>query len=464
MAFDDLSGSDEGVRMNQRNLLPPTSGYSDQPLDTTAAPRTISRTYITQLVDIIEHVRLSGTGLSRTALSERLSLGRNALEQRLRMAVDADLLISGGHGVSTGGRAPQVWKFNPQAGTTLVACVSYKSAEVALTHLDGSVIDRRSLSIGILDSPHLVCETIVDSCRILMKENPTTTTPWGMGLTLPVPVDFRTGKIVDPISEPNKRTNDWPLFPIRRFLTAALKLPIWIEDEVNAMALTASVRTGAPRDLLYVRLSLGLGLGIVSGGKVHRGALGISGEIAHLQVDSHSAITCRCGRKGCLETFVSGTAFERIAANPTTIRKSPYLSRASDRGHPIAADDVFRGIHDSDKECLKIADDASVRLARVLSVLATTYNPGEIVIGGTVTQSGHIFATRVNEEIRRRVLPTTSARLSVRMGGPAQLDEIAGATRIVVDALLSMPFFSEWIERGTPVGCEDLLRHKRQDA
>lgn len=283
-----------------------------------------------------------------------------------------------------------------------------------------------------------------------------------MAITVPIPVDFKTGRLVDPIALSFRRPDRWSTFAIRRFFISEFQIPVWLEDEVNAMALTAAERPGAPGDLLYVRISLGLGLGIVSGRKVHRGALGISGEIGHLQVDSHSAITCRCGRRGCLETFVSGSAFEEAALKNDTWKRSPYLTRIINEHGTINCDDVFRGIKAEDPYCTRMSLEASARLARVLSVLATTYNPGEIVLGGNIAASGNRFAHQVNDEIRRRVLPTTAARLSVRMGTPQRVDEISGGAHLVLDALLSPSILGRWINQRTPIDCQPLLTTEYQ--
>ena len=100
-------------------------------------------------------------------------------------------------------------------------------------------------------------------------------------------------------------------------------------------------------------------------------------------------------------------------------------------------EDVFAGIAAGDVTCTKMAADAGIRLASVLAVLVATYNPGEIVIGGAVTASGQLLASIVDQAIRRKVLRTTSARLSVRMGSRDQLDRLVGASQLLVSSLLT---------------------------
>lgn len=425
-----------------------------------ARGRPRSSTHVAQLSRTLNEARRRPAGLTRAEIAGLLSIGRNAVEQRLQTAVGLGLLISAGHGTSTGGRAPQVWTFNPSVGTVLVACISIRSSVIALTDLGGTAIARQTQPRGMLDSPDEVCAAIAEGVSELRALHPELPEPWGLGVTLPIPVDVRDGRVVDPVALSRGESNPWTKFPIRRFFSSRLGVSVWVEDEVNAMALTAAARPGAPKDLLYVRLGLGLGLGIVSGSKVHRGVVGTSGELAHIQVDTASQRMCRCGRRGCLETFVSGTAFEDVARRPESWSRSPFLTAARESRGEIFMEDVFHGISEGDTTCVKIAADGATRLAGVLAVLATTYNPGEIVIGGTVTESGGLFATFLDRLIRRRVLATTSSRLSVRMGGRNRTDEISGATRLVVDALLSPPLLSQWIDVGRP-GADSRLTNQQ---
>lgn len=418
-------------------------------------PHALTFTHIAQIADLVALLRAAEHGVSRAEIGSRLTLGRNAVEQRLRTAVDLGLVVTGGYGTSTGGRMPQVWRFNPEAGTILVACISIRSSLVALTDLSGRIIDRRSVESGILDDPHEVCPLIIQELTRLRDEHPELPPVWGTGVTVPAPVDLASGTLVNPVTGRAGSVDLWTRFPVKEFMSAELDTPVWIEDEVNAMAYHASLRPGAPDDLLYVRLSLGLGLGIISGGALHRGHVGTSGELAHIQVDTTGPDECRCGRRGCLETFVSGASLESAARRTKAWWKSPYLTKVRERRGEIYMEDIFRGVALGDQVCTKLAADAGIRLASVLAVLVTTYNPAEIVIGGAATESGHLFASIVDQAIRRKVLPITSSRLSVRMGGKDRIDKIQGVAELVSSWLLSAKKMAEWLPLGDPTTARD---------
>lgn len=448
------------------NTLPRDAKQSStaQPSGPTASRRSSSRSpsfvHVTQLSNLVAEARRYPHGVARADLVESLFMGRNAVDRRLRTAVDMGLLVPAGRGVSTGGRAPEMWRFNPGAATILALSISYRSSTAALMSLGGEVIERICWDEGLIGPPEQVTATAITHLRTLATARPDLPSPWAIGVSLPIPVDFRDGSIVMPVTD--SRGETWTGFPLRPRLAQALGLAVWIDDEVNILALAAATRVGAPGDLLYVRLSLGLGMGIVSGGQVHRGVGAASGEISHIQMAGSGGIVCRCGRRGCLETLVSGGAMEVAASRPEALRASPYLREVMSERDEIHDTDVFRGVAAGDRVCVRIITEAADRLAIVLAVLATTYNPGEIVLGGDVAASGQHFAQVVSAAVRHRVLPSTSARLRVRMGHAD--DALVGACRLAADWILAPHVLYAWITHGSPVGVEELVTHRRQDA
>ncbi len=421
--------------------------------------------HVSQLAGLLAEARRFPQGVARADLCETLTMGRNAVDRRLRTALDLNLLAPAGRGVSTGGRAPQMWRFNPTAGTVMVLSISYRFSTVALMDLGGSVIDRRQWDEGLMSPPEDVAKSALGHLEDLRAAHPDLPAVWSLGISVPAPVDFRDGTLVAPVTDSSlgaAEMSPWTGFPLRRWFAERLDLAVWVDDEVNVMALAAASRIGAPPDLLYVRVSLGLGMGIVSQGQVHRGAGAASGEIAHIQMAGSAGRRCRCGRRGCLETTFSGGAVEWAASTSQALSSSTYLREVHNRQGRILEGDVFRGVARQDRVCVRIVTEAVDRLAVVLAVLCTTYNPGEIVLGGTVTAAGPTIAGVVDQAVRRRVLPSTSERLRVRLGNPD--DALIGACRLVTDRLLSDHVMHTWLPYGSPARAAELVTHRRQDA
>lgn len=157
----------------------------------------------------------------------------------------------------------------------------------------------------------------------------------------------------------------WHGFDFRRWAQREAGLPLAIDNDANVGALAEQRHGGHGdvQDLVYVTISTGIGAGVISSGRLVRGATGDAGELGHLRV-TDAAITCNCGRDGCLERMCSGYWLER------------------DHGRPakeLLASDEF------------LADYAAT-LARGLAGAVLLYNPALIVLGGGVSRTGQRLA------------------------------------------------------------------------
>jgi predicted NBD/HSP70 family sugar kinase len=173
-----------------------------------------------------------------------------------------------------------------------------------------------------------------------------------------------------------------------------------------AEAITGS---GAVDDLIYVRISDGVGGGLVVGGRLVTGSAGLAGELGHVGVNAHGA-SCRCGKNGCLETVASVPA---IIANCHTrgvpIEGLDELRSAVARSHPVV-DQVLRA--------------AGAAIGRVVGAAAMALNPAEIVIGGEIVRIAPVLVEQVRSTVAFELLPSAAVMPVVR---GAELSDDDGA-------------------------------------
>ncbi|QRP48464.1 ROK family protein [Amycolatopsis sp. FDAARGOS 1241] len=152
-------------------------------------------------------------------------------------------------------------------------------------------------------------------------------------------------------------------------------IPVSLENNANLGAL-AEAREGAARgvdDVFYVKVSSGIGAGLVLNGRLYRGAAGIAGEIGHVLVDEDGAL-CWCGSRGCLDTVASGRRFIELL-QPT-------------RPEPLTLEEVVRLVRAGDPLAHRIVSDAGRTLGRAIADLCASLNPGAVVLGGLVSEAG----------------------------------------------------------------------------
>jgi predicted NBD/HSP70 family sugar kinase len=234
----------------------------------------------------------------------------------------------------------------------------------------------------------------------------------GAALGLPAPVDLRTGAVGS--------GNILPGWVDRRpaaELAALLDLPVAIDNDANLGAL-AEATYGAARglsDVVYVKVSTGIGAGLVLGGELYRGATGLAGEIGHVPVDPDGSV-CRCGNRGCLETVVSVTHVLRLL--------QPAHSAPLDVARVVAL------VESGDAGAARVLRDTGGAIGRVLADLCNTLNPEALVLGGELSQAGEALLGGVRESLDRSAQPGIVRALRVLAGSLGPRAQLLGAVAL----------------------------------
>jgi predicted NBD/HSP70 family sugar kinase len=218
--------------------------------------------------------------------------------------------------------------------------------------------------------------------------------------------------------------------------------PVTVDHNVRfaALAEAARSRPGGVRNLVYVRLSDGVGGGLVVDGRLVRGWAGFAGELGHVTVDPAGA-PCRCGKRGCVETVASVPAvLARCRAMGVPVDGIPQLEEAIRESHPVVTE-VLR--------------DAGAALGRILGAAAMTLNPRELVIGGELAQVAPILIDQVTATVRHELSWQSEAAPTVRV---ARLGDEAGALGAVVALFRESPLLANYPEHATVPSLESQRR------
>ncbi|MEU2355534.1 ROK family transcriptional regulator [Streptomyces misionensis] len=214
--------------------------------------------------------------------------------------------------------------------------------------------------------------------------------------------------------------------------------PVIVDNNTRLAALAEAI-SGATSvaDLVYVRLSDGVGGGLVVGGQLVTGSGGLAGELGHVTVEP-AGRPCRCGKRGCLETVVSvpgilakcwefGLPLEDLGA----------LAAAVSRAHPVV-DRVLR--------------EAAAALGRVVGAATMALNPAKVVIGGEITRLAPVIVEQVAATLAAELFPTASAGPVVEA---AHLSDEDGALGALAAVFHSSPLLAKYPETADVKGCTD---------
>jgi predicted NBD/HSP70 family sugar kinase len=303
------------------------------------------------------------------------------------------------------GRPAGLIRLHPSAGVALGIFIGREDMRVALTDLSLTVLSHRHARFE-LDTP---AEKLLDLAAeladaVLADAAVPRGNLIGAGLGLPSPIDPETGA-VDP-----SILGNWADRPVRDDLSTRLGSRVAIENDANLEAL-AELAMGAGKglgDLVYVKVSWGIGGAIVLNGRLRRGSTGFAGELAHIQVRDDGP-RCRCGQHGCLGNSASGhVLLEALEAL---------------HGTHLDLDDMVELAASGDAGVCRVLADAGREIGAVLASLCNVLNPEAVVVGGELGGAGSPLLDGVREGIDRGALPASAAVTVL----PAALGELGGA-------------------------------------
>ncbi len=383
--------------------------------------------------EIMRAIRRQGS-ISRTEISNITGWSKAKASQEIRNLVDKGYLREIGEGVSQGGRRPQIIRINDQLGYIVGIDIGATSLEIALADVAGNIGHRRSEAADVRMKPELLLGRCIEIIKEMVNDQSGSTDQiLGIGVGVPGPVNFARGVLVAPPLMP-----DWENFLIRDFFKQAFPSSfVVVDNDVNIMALGEQrAGDGASIDhFIYVKIGTGIGAGIVSNGKIHRGSDGCAGDIGHICVNKQGPL-CSCGNTGCLEAMAAGPAIATKAMQAAKNGTSPVLSRMlKSKAGILSPEDVNAACREGDQAALEIIRESGQMVGDVLASLVNFFNPSHIFIGGGISNFGNHLLVSIRRAILKRSLPLATTHLSImfsRMGSDAG---ITGAVALALDYL-----------------------------
>lgn len=313
------------------------------------------------------------------------------------------------------GRPPVLLSLAPGAAFAVGLDFGHEHIRVAVCDLSGqAVVDDWSpaeVDHAPTESLDLAQELVREALRTAGIERDRLL---GVGMGLAAPINKLTGEL-----EAGGILPGWHGIRAAAEMEERLGMPVLLENDANVGALGEALY-GAARGvdhLIYIRLSAGIGAGLVLGGYPYHGFRGMAGEIGHVMVDESGPI-CRCGNRGCLEAVASPVAvaalLERSLRTPVSIQRLLELVKAEDRG------------------ARRAVADAGEMVGRVLSSLVNILNPEFVVVGGELAAAGDVLLGPIRTEIDRHAVAAASDTVQVIAGTLGDRAEVLGAAGLVL--------------------------------
>ncbi|GAA1956672.1 ROK family transcriptional regulator [Nocardioides panacihumi] len=365
--------------------------------------------------DLLELIR-TGRAVTRSDLQRLTGLSRTAVTARVSALADAGLVVYGDDSPSTGGRPPGTLLFNADAGVVLAVAIGRSRSQLAVFDLEGRELagDTRDHEVGA-GAPTLMPQMVERLRTMLDGLRPAPVL--GVGVSLPGVVDpVRLVSVDSPVM------GGWDGVELAPYFREVTEAPVFLANDADVLA-RAELFGGSPyRDILVVKASTGLGLGVVAEGRVLAGHLGAAGEIGHTRTEAGD-LPCRCGSSGCLETIAGGWAL--VNTFNDSGREAGHIRDLV--GFALGGDAVAR----------KLLRDSGRRLGEVLAVAINLLNPEAVVIGGDMGQAFEVYAAGVRESVYSRSTALATRDLQFLPSAQGDSAGLVGCAALAIDHVLA---------------------------
>jgi predicted NBD/HSP70 family sugar kinase/biotin operon repressor len=359
---------------------------------------------------VIDALRAGGA-VSRAEISRRTGLSPSTVSSLVGDLQAEGLVVERApeDGDPSVGRPPVLVALDRSAGAVLGVDFGHDHVRVALADLAYDILgeDFAEFEIGSaagdsLDTAARMVDDLIEDAGVERDR------VLAASMGLPGPIDRDSGVVHSQSILPN-----WVGLHPAAELEQRLGMRVLLDNDANMGAL-GEATFGVGRDsavMVYLRLSAGIGAGIIIDGRPFRGARGVAGEIGHVLVNAEGPM-CRCGNRGCLETLAS----------------PPALCELLRRSHgPLTVPELVALAQEGDAGCRRVIADAGRALGRAVADLCNHMNPDLVVMGGDLSAAGDLLLEPIRETVQRFAIPAAADDVQITAGTLGDRASLLGA-------------------------------------
>jgi len=350
-------------------------------------------------------------------LSKEMDVSIPTITKLVSELIDEGYVFDFGKVETNGGRRPNIYGLNPDSGYLLGVDIKRFRINLAVINFKGEIIESK-MGISFIyentqESLDLLCDHVnqfIDTLSIQKNKI------ISAGINISGRVNTNTG-------------NSYSFYffnekPLTEVLQERIGLHVSIDNDSRSMAYGEYMKgvVNGEKDILFVNVSWGLGLGIITDGKLHYGKSGFSGEFGHINAFDNEVI-CHCGKKGCLETEASGSYIFRRFNEKLAEGNSSILDAKIKKGETITQYDILEATIKEDMLAIELVEEVGINLGKHIAWLINLFNPELVVIGGTVSMVGEYLLLPLRGAVKKYSLNLVSQDTKIKL---SKLGENAG--------------------------------------
>ena len=369
---------------------------------------------------------------SIASISEAIGASVPTATKLIGELMEEGFMIDLGKSGTSGGRRPSIYGLNPNAGYFIGVDIRNTHASVAITDFKGGLLHFWDDIPFRMEANETVVHQIAESIRAVVSK---CMLDWnkamGLGVSLPGRVNPLTGYSNTYSFDPDRS--------ISSILQEDLNIPVVLENDSRAMTYGEYIGGGLKeKNMLFVNVSWGLGMGMILDGHLYYGTSGFSGEFGHFPLLDNGQM-CRCGKVGCMETGASGSALVRMIGEKLSAGRASSQARTYKTDGNANLNDIFAAIRSEDILAIETVEKIGTNLGKGLAGLINIFNPELVVIGGKLAvAAGDYLMLPIRTAIKRHVLNIANQDTTIKLTQLKQKAAPMGAALLVRGRLLGI--------------------------
>ncbi|MFN4312942.1 MAG: ROK family transcriptional regulator [Chitinophagaceae bacterium] len=373
-----------------------------------------------QIIKILDEI----DSLTIPELSRHLNMSVPKVTSLVNTLIKEGLLVDLGKIKSTGGRRANTYGLAGNACYFIGVDVKRYYVNIGLMDFNKHIIKLEEKIPYSLANTQQSLSTLIKSIINFIKDRGINKSKiLGMGINLSGRVNNITGYSYSYFHFQEE--------PLARLIEEQTGIRTFLENDANAMALGEYEQgvVADERNVIFINLDYGTGSGIIIDGKVYYGKSGFSGEFGHIPFFDNS-ILCGCGKKGCLETEISGQALVRKVKEKLNSGATSILTKNCKNIENLKLEDLIEAARQEDVLVIELLSEMGEMLGRALSVLINIFNPELVILGGTLSETGEYLRLPAKSAINKFSLSLVNNDTQLKVSKLGEKAGVVGACLI----------------------------------
>lgn len=322
---------------------------------------------------------------------------------------------------TNGGRHPNLYGLNPESAYFLGVDLQAEGIVLGLMDFKGDMLKIKTITPFLLKNDDECIDSICKYIEDFIKElNLSKGKLINININIPSRVNPHTGHSFGFFNYIEK--------PLNAMFAERLGYRVSIDNDTRAMAYGEYMKgcVEDEKNIIFVNASWGLSISIIIGGKIYYGKSGFSGEFGHVPAYDNEVL-CYCGKKGCMETEVSGSALYRKLIQKVKEGETSILSERILKNEPLTLHDIISATNKEDTLCIDLVESVGRELGRHISTLINIFNPELVVIGGTLSQTQDYLIQPIEASVRKYSLSLVNKDSKIKRSALLENAGITGA-------------------------------------